>query len=67
MNFIYSICAAFSMFSALPAPQVPWAREKIRYMLVALPLVGLVIGGAEWLWFLLRSWLSFGPVLHGWA
>ena len=65
MNFIYSICAAFSMFSALPAPQVPWEREKIRYMLVALPLVGLVIGGAEWLWFLFRSWLSFGPVLHG--
>ena len=65
MNFIYSICAAFSMFSALPAPQVPWEREKIRYMLAALPLVGLVIGGAEWLWFLLRSWLSFGPVLHG--
>ena len=65
MNFIYSICAAFSMFSALPAPQVPWEREKIRYMLVALPLVGLVIGGAEWLWFLLRNWLSFGTVLHG--
>lgn len=65
MNFIYSIFAAFSMFSALPAPQVPWEREKIRYMLVALPLVGLVIGGAEWLWFLFRSWLSFGPVLHG--
>ena len=65
MNFIYSICAAFSMFSALPAPQVPWEREKIRYMLAALPLVGLVIGGAEWLWFLFRSWLSFGPVLHG--
>ena len=65
MNFIYSIFAAFSMFSALPAPQVPWEREKIRYMLAALPLVGLVIGGAEWLWFLFRSWLSFGPVLHG--
>ena len=65
MNFLYSLCAAFSMFSALPAPQVPWEKEKIRYMLAALPLVGLVIGGAECLWFLLRSWLSFGPVLHG--
>ena len=65
MNFIHSIFAAFSMFSALPAPQVPWEKEKIRYMLAALPLVGLVIGGAEWLWFLFRSWLSFGPVLHG--
>ena len=30
MNLIYSIFAAFSMFSALPAPQVPWEKEKIR-------------------------------------
>ena len=38
MNFLYSLCAAFSMFSALPAPQVPWEKEKIRYMLVCLRL-----------------------------
>ena len=42
MNFIYSLFAAFSMFSALPAPQVPWEKEKIRYMLVAMPLIGAV-------------------------
>ena len=42
MNLIYSILAAFSMFSALPMPQVPWEKEKIRYMLVCLPFVGIV-------------------------
>ena len=63
MNFIYSLFAAFSMFSALPAPQVPWEREKIRYMLVAMPFIGAVIGVAEWLWLKVCIWLSLGTVL----
>ena len=63
MNLIYSILAAFSMFSALPMPQVPWEKEKIRYMLVALPLVGAVVGLAEYLWLRLCSRLAFGMVL----
>jgi len=63
MNFIHSIFSAFSMFSALPMPQVPWEREKIRYMLVALPLVGAVIGGAEYLWLLLCRGLALGTAL----
>lgn len=60
MTFLYSLCAAFSMFSALPAPQVPWEKEKIRYMLVCLPFVGVVIGGAEYLWVL----VAYGLELH---
>ena len=63
MNLIYSILAAFSMFSALPMPQVPWEKEKIRYMLVALPLVGAVVGLVEYLWLRLCSRLAFGMVL----
>ena len=63
MNFIYSLFAAFSMFSALPAPQVPWEKEKIRYMLVAMPLIGAVIGGVEWLWLKVCMWLSLETVL----
>ena len=63
MNLIYSILAAFSMFSALPMPQVPWEKEKIRYMLVALPLVGAVVGLVEYLWLRLCSRLVFGMVL----
>ena len=63
MNFIYSLFAAFSMFSALPAPQVPWEKEKIRYMLVAMPLIGAVIGVVEWLWLQICTWLSLGTIL----
>ena len=64
MNFIYSLFAAFSMFSTLPAPQVPWEKEKIRYMLVCLPFVGLVIGLAEFLWVLLVDLLELGQALR---
>ncbi len=64
MNFIYSLFAAFSMFSTLPAPQVPWEKEKIRYMLVCLPFVGLVIGAAEYLWVLLVDLLELGQALR---
>ena len=63
MSFLYSLFAAFSMFSALPAPQIPWEKEKIRYMLVCLPFVGVVIGTVEYLWLLLCDWLSLGTIL----
>ena len=64
MNFLYSLCAAFSMFSALPAPQVPWEKDKIRYMLVCLPFVGVVIGMAEYLWMILVDLLELGQALR---
>ena len=63
MNLINSLFAAFSMFSALPAPQVPWEKEKIRYMLVCLPLVGTVIGGAQVLWLYVGRKLLFSSPL----
>ncbi len=63
MNFLYSLCAAFSMFSSLPVPQVPWEKEKIRYMLVCLPFVGLVIGLVEFLWVSLVDLLELGQAL----
>ena len=63
MNLINSLFAAFSMFSALPAPQVPWEKEKIRYMLAALPLVGAVIGGVQVLWLYVGRKLLFSSPL----
>lgn len=64
MNFIYSLFAAFSMFSTLPVPQVPWEKEKIRYMLVCLPFVGLVIGMTEYMWAVLVDLLELGQALR---
>ncbi len=58
-----SVAMAFQMFSVLPAPRVEWRQENMRYMLSALPLVGLVIALADWLWFLLCEWLELGSIL----
>jgi len=39
-----SVCMAFALFSVFPAPNLPWKRENMQYMLCALPLVGCIIG-----------------------
>ncbi len=57
--------AAFSMFSALPMPHIRWSQKNMRYMLCAFPLVGAVIGGLCWLWYLVVTWLSLPSLLMG--
>lgn len=52
MKQIWSgVLVAFSLYSAIPVPQVKWERETMRWALVCLPLVGVVIGIIEWLWY----------------
>ncbi len=63
MRFIRSTVMAFSMFSAIPTPQIKWEKENMRYMLAALPLVGAVIGLVLIGWLYLCELLSFGTVL----
>ena len=36
-----SLAMAFSMFSKIPVPMVEWKKENMKYMLCALPLVGV--------------------------
>jgi len=45
------VLVAFSLYSAIPVPQVKWERNTMRWALVCLPLVGVVIGAIEWLWY----------------
>lgn len=45
------LLVAFSLYSAVPVPQVAWTRRSMRWALGFLPLVGVLIGVAEWLWF----------------
>ncbi len=47
-----SIVIAFSMYSKLPMPQVPWDKRPLAWALVAFPLVGVAVGAAlyGWLW-----------------
>lgn len=42
---------AFSLYSAVPVPQVQWEKRTMRWALGFLPLVGVLIGALEWLWF----------------
>lgn len=60
-----TIAVAFSMFSALPMPQVEWKERNLRYALCAFPLVGAVIGVlcGVWVWFC--GWLRIPDLLRG--
>lgn len=59
-----SIAMAFSMFSVVPMPMVEWKKENMKYMLCALPLVGVVIGIPLCLWHGLCQWLGIGTILY---
>ncbi|MEG1524598.1 MAG: adenosylcobinamide-GDP ribazoletransferase [Clostridia bacterium] len=63
MNVIRSIFMAFAMFSCIPMPRIAWGTENLRYMLCALPLVGLPIGLVLWGWSALALPFGFGQVL----
>lgn len=60
-----TIVVAFSIFSAIPMPQISWTTRNMRYSLCAFPLVGAVIGGVCWLWTLLCGALGLPAILRG--
>lgn len=62
-NVFHSVAMAFSMFSIVPAPMVEWKKENMKYMLCALPLVGIVISFALCIWHQLCQWFQIGSVL----
>ncbi|MDR2606719.1 MAG: adenosylcobinamide-GDP ribazoletransferase [Oscillospiraceae bacterium] len=64
MTIIRSIAMSLSMFSKLPMPQLNWEKANMRYLLAALPIVGVFIGLLLWLWSLLCSRLNFGNTLY---
>lgn len=45
------ILVAFSMYSTIPVPQVKWQKSTMRWALSFLPIIGLIIGILEWLWY----------------
>ena len=58
MRILSTIALAFSMFSRIPVPAVPWDKENLRYALCAFPLVGALIGLFCWGWAALCGILS---------
>ena len=53
-----SILIAFSMYSQIPMPQIPWEKRALSWALCAFPLVGAVIGAA------LYGWLRLAMLLE---
>ena len=65
MNIPKSVLVAFSMFSALPVPQVEWDKNSMRFSLCAFPLVGAVIALLCRGWLLLCAVLKLPALLRG--
>lgn len=64
MRVLQTIAVAFSMFSRIPVPAVPWEKENLRYALCAFPLVGAVIGLLCWGWAALCGFLAVPALLR---
>lgn len=60
MNPFKALILAFNMYSRIPTPQVDWEGKHQQYVLCFFPLVGVVIGGIEYLWL----WASAQLGLH---
>ena len=63
MMLLRSFVIAFSMWSAIPMPQVEWDRDGMKYALCAFPFIGLAAGGAVWLWLFLCGGLGLTRLL----
>ncbi len=65
MIFLETLAVAFSMYSGIPMPQFEWKKENMRYAMAAFPLIGLVIGFAEYAVFWICEVLGIDPLLRG--
>ena len=65
MWVIETVIVAFSMFSALPMPQIEWNERNMRYAMCAFPLIGAVTGLAMWGWAAFAGGFHFPAVLKG--
>ncbi len=54
---------AFSMYSALPMPQLAWDARTMKYAMGFFPLVGVLIGAVAWLWMWVCGIFSLNGIL----
>ena len=58
-----SFTLATAMYSAIPTPRTDWDNDSMAYAFCFFPWVGLVVGGAELVWWKLAGWLETGGLL----
>jgi len=59
-----AIIVAFSIYSKIPMPKFNWESEDMQYHLCFFPWVGAVIGGAEYLWYVVTQHFALGNILY---
>lgn len=50
MRFFEPIWVALSTYSAIPVPQFEWTEKNMKYAICWFPMVGVLCGGALFLW-----------------
>jgi len=60
-----SLCIAFATYSRIPVPRVDWTEENMRWCVCFFPLIGAVLGAAEFLWNWLAGLLLLPDLLRG--
>lgn len=60
-----SMLMAFSLYSRIPVPQAKWNEKSMRWCICFLPLVGVVIGAAQWAAFIVLTHFSLGQAFRG--
>lgn len=63
-SILNGFLVAFSLYSAIPVPQVQWQKSTMRWALSFLPLIGIIIGVIEWFWYVFCSSFDASPVLY---
>ena len=58
------ILVAFSMYSTIPVKQIPWQKSTMRWALSFLPIIGLIIGLFEWLWYIFCTYFNASPIFY---
>lgn len=61
MRFLEPMWIAISTYSVLPAPRFDWNEKNMRFSICFLPLVGLIVGAALYLW----AWVAKALAVNG--
>ena len=64
-RIVRTVITAFSMWSAVPMPQIPWEDGDLRWALCAFPLIGAAIGLCWWGWASVCALLDLPDLLRG--
>ena len=64
MKIIRTLCLAFSMYSRIPMPILEYTEDDMRYTFLAFPLIGVIIGAVQYVWYILCNKLGIGISLY---